>query len=173
MMLLHMRSVLNKGGQPEFVQTMDVSHLLADRSEVVASGPLHINVKAQEVEGAVEVSGHLELELTQACSRCLEQVTDKLHIPFSETFLLESAATDVNEEDDHVHVVSEDRIDLVPYIEENVVVALPYVTLCSEDCKGLCPACGKNRNADDCGCVIERIDPRLAGLADFFKQNDQ
>ena len=33
----------------------------------------------------------------------------------------------------------------------------------------ICPKCGKDLNTGDCECDHKEIDPRLAGLADFFK----
>ena len=35
--------------------------------------------------------------------------------------------------------------------------------LCREDCKGLCPTCGKNLNLGPCGCR-KSLDPRFAVL---------
>ncbi|WP_369128232.1 YceD family protein [Paenibacillus larvae] len=69
-----------------------------------------------------------------------------------------------------IHPAGEDYIDLSPYILENVMVSLPYAPLCKEACKGLCPNCGTNLNHQQCGCETDKIDPRLAGLADFFEK---
>jgi uncharacterized protein len=43
------------------------------------------------------------------------------------------------------------------------VLELPMAPLCRDDCAGLCPQCGANRNEGDCGCVAPR-DPRWANL---------
>lgn len=48
---------------------------------------------------------------------------------------------------------------------EEFSLALPIKPLCANDCKGLCPDCGVNRNSDPCACGEKRIDPRLAALA--------
>jgi len=55
-------------------------------------------------------------------------------------------------------------IDLAPAIREQVILAAPPSPLCSEDCKGLCPICGQDKNLRDCGCVEARIDPRWEAL---------
>jgi uncharacterized protein len=111
------------------------------------------------------VSGTITMDVEQNCSRCLEPVKQSLDIPFQEAFTQSSKAA---EEDDNLLLVTEDKIELKPYIEETVLLELPYIPLCDEDCKGLCPVCGTNRNVNPCACKQEKIDPRLAGLADFF-----
>ncbi len=54
-------------------------------------------------------------------------------------------------------------IDLGPLVRDAVVLELPMAPLCRDDCAGLCPQCGANRNEGDCGCVAPR-DPRWANL---------
>jgi uncharacterized protein len=56
-----------------------------------------------------------------------------------------------------------DKIDLEPLMREQFVLAIPYAPLCKEDCKGLCPQCGIDRNTASCTCE-KPIDPRLAAL---------
>jgi hypothetical protein len=56
-----------------------------------------------------------------------------------------------------------DKIDLEPLFREQFVLAIPYAPLCREDCKGLCPQCGIDRNTSTCSCE-KPIDPRLAVL---------
>ncbi len=48
-----------------------------------------------------------------------------------------------------------DEIDLTPYIWEELVLDMPYKFLCKEDCAGLCPKCGANRNHETCSCQID------------------
>jgi uncharacterized protein len=49
-------------------------------------------------------------------------------------------------------------------LREQFTLAVPMKRLCREDCRGLCLKCGANRNREDCGCVLEDTDVRLAGL---------
>ena len=54
-------------------------------------------------------------------------------------------------------------------VREQVLLSLPSRTLCTADCKGLCPRCGQNLNQAKCTCDEAPADPRwnaLAGLAD-------
>lgn len=171
-MLLHMRNILTKGEELRFHETMNVGDLLQGQSEIADYGPLHVDLRAKAAAGAVEVSGRLDIELTLVCSRCLTHVKEKLEIPFFEMFVPKSnGAVQEADHDDDVHPVSEDKIDLTPYVQENVLLAVPFVPLCGEACKGLCPVCGQNRNETDCRCSQEKIDPRWAGLADLFDKD--
>jgi len=62
-------------------------------------------------------------------------------------------------------------IDLDAIIQHQIILAIPFYPLCREDCKGLCPHCGINKNQETCQCSDkEFIDPRLSGLKDFFKK---
>jgi DUF177 domain-containing protein len=56
------------------------------------------------------------------------------------------------------------EIDLTPLVYEQIMLALPTRPLCGEECRGLCPQCGTNRNTGQCACVLEAGDPRWSAL---------
>jgi uncharacterized metal-binding protein YceD (DUF177 family) len=71
--------------------------------------------------------------------------------------------------DDHDVVVGYyegETLDLGEVVREQLFLALPLKRVCHEDCQGICPTCGRNRNADRCDCPApeEPLDPRLAPL---------
>lgn len=49
-------------------------------------------------------------------------------------------------------------------VREQALFSLPMKPLCREDCRGLCPECGKDLNAGDCACDKRTRDPRLEVL---------
>lgn len=124
-------------------------------------------------------SGTFHGDLTVACSRCVGPVKlvldEKLRVTFMPQHELpddddEPAAKgdaedgpEVAEEDLDVFPYDGERIDLEPLFREQFVLAIPYAPLCKEDCKGLCPQCGIDRNTATCTCEPP-IDPRLAAL---------
>ena len=55
-------------------------------------------------------------------------------------------------------------IDLGPALREQVILALPPSPVCAEECKGLCALCGQDKNARECGCKEDNLDPRWAAL---------
>jgi uncharacterized protein len=168
-MLISIRDLASKGNTVHFQEKVNLSGLLKERQDIVDFGPLEVDLQAQSVSGITRVEGHLNLPLELVCSRCLCPIKDNLTIPFREAFSQKSELIPQDELDD-THLVSEDKIELMPYVEESVWLALPYIALCSESCKGLCPDCGVNRNTEPCACKQEKLDPRLAGLADFFNK---
>jgi uncharacterized protein len=52
-------------------------------------------------------------------------------------------------------------------VREQVLLALPGRMLCQQDCQGLCPQCGANRNRTNCDCVQPAVDSRWKALADL------
>ena len=78
--------------------------------------------------------------------------------------------THLDEEDTGEFIVVEGmRLDLTALVREDLLLALPAKFLCREDCKGLCPMCGKNLNDGSCSCK-KPIDPRLEALRQLLDQ---
>ncbi len=114
-------------------------------------------------------------EVTVACSRCVGPVKLPIDEKLQVTFMPASEMPSDDDEpagEDGAEVASEDldlfpfdgeTIDLEPLFREQFVLAVPFAPLCREDCKGLCPQCGIDRNTGTCSCEAP-IDPRLAAL---------
>ncbi|WP_058303875.1 YceD family protein [Gorillibacterium timonense] len=169
-MQINVKELTLKGKNVQLHESMDMSGLLSGRQDLEAFGVLEADLAAYADGNIAVVDGMLKLPVTMVCSRCLGSVQETLSIPFREKFTLGSISAEAGEEQDDLHQVQEDLVELAPYVEEAVWMALPYIPLCKEDCRGLCPECGTNLNERDCGCSTEKIDPRLAGLADLFKE---
>lgn len=146
----------------------DLSGMLSEREGVIAQDKLAAELTAESKGGLIAVEGTLRFNVRMACARCLKPIEQTLAVPFRERFASRSEAIP-NEDQDEVHLIAEDHIKLDSYVEEAVWLALPLAPVCSADCKGLCSECGSNLNDGPCGCRKDPIDPRLAGLADFFK----
>jgi uncharacterized protein len=170
-MQLNYRQVSAKAGPVEVVSSFDMSDLLKDRQDVSGFGLVQAQLTADHKSGLLEIEGTLRLPIELVCSRCLGSAKEELEIPFQESFTPKPELVPDDDRDD-VHLIK-DEIDLKPYVEEAVWLALPYIPLCKEDCLGLCPVCGQNRNIQECGCNRDRVDPRLAGLADFFNDSNK
>jgi uncharacterized protein len=78
-----------------------------------------------------------------------------------------TAAGDLSVEDLSFGFYEREEVDLAPLVRETMILALPTKPLCREDCRGLCPRCGANRNGGECGCRQEWSDPRLEVLRDL------
>ena len=108
-------------------------------------------------------------EIVCECARCLKpanlEISDKLmYLYYSHS------AEGLDELDDYMPVEVNNFghvLDIMPQIEESIYTLLPAKVLCREDCKGLCPFCGKDLNEGTCSCRDENIDPRLEALKNF------
>lgn len=167
MMMVNIRDLTQKGGLAVLTETFDLTDMLSDRVDITAVGKLTAELNAQSHMGLTVIEGTLRFSIQSPCSRCLKPVEENLTVPFLERFASRPEAVP-NDDQDEVHLIAEDHIKLDSYIEEAVWLALPVASVCSEDCKGLCPECGVNLNDGNCGCNKDKIDPRLAGLAQFF-----
>ena len=73
-------------------------------------------------------------------------------------------AVELEEEDLTFSVFDGEVIDIDELVREQVILAIPVRVLCREDCRGLCPTCGADRNFKECGCESAETDPRWAAL---------
>ena len=70
--------------------------------------------------------------------------------------------------EDEMPYVSGYSLDVDLFVSDELYVNMPMQVLCKEDCKGLCPKCGKDLNKGDCGCDKTVLDPRMAKILDIF-----
>jgi len=169
MMNIKVVDLNHRKGEPlAFSTTLDPKELKDRHQEIRGLTPVEATGEAVQLGGLYYVKGDMDATAKFVCARCLKPFEQHLAVAFSETFAPEDAEVDFDEDDD-VHMVTGEEIELDPVLQEDFLLAVPDFPLCDEDCKGLCPSCGVNRNEEACACKNERIDPRLAGLADFFK----
>ena len=137
----------------------------------------HVRLTKQpEVAGRVSRSGHevrlrgkISASAEVDCDRCLKTVALPVETDFDVTYVptedyKRSEAAELQEEDLSLSVFDGETIDLDELVREQVLLALPSRALCGEECKGLCPTCGADRNTNSCDCQSKEIDPRWAGL---------
>lgn len=168
-MEIHVRELAAKGTKSTFKLSLDTDWLKQVRKDALSASPLTADVTTWGEDGMAHVEGEIAVDIELACSRCLEPTSVHVSLPFHERFKLESTID--GSEPEEVIPVDEDKLEIEPMLEEMMMLALPFVPLCSEDCKGLCHTCGTNLNERNCGCSNDRIDPRLAALKDLFKEN--
>ena len=115
-------------------------------------------------EGRYYWHGHLHTAVAGECRRCLTPV----HAPVAvEVGALFTSAADAGDDPDAYRLQSHDtEVDLRPVVLEELALAAPQFLVCRDDCRGLCPTCGKDLNAGPCGCTPGG-DPRWRALADL------
>lgn len=97
---------------------------------------------------AVQVEGSAKTVLLSNCARCNEPFNEALSFRFSERFEKASRWAEEHE----TYPFEGESILADQMVMDNLFLNLPLVSVCSKDCKGLCPVCGANRNRIDCGC---------------------
>lgn len=101
----------------------------------------------QPTEGEITVTAEAAAILTAPCDRCLASTKIPVKIGLAETFSLEAS--------EDTYVFSGNEFVLDKAVTDNIVLNIPMHVLCSKDCKGLCPHCGKDRNKETCDCEEE------------------
>lgn len=129
--------------------------------------PLKAKIFAQPVDEGVLVKGSLIGEVAVPCNRCTEDTDVHIDNTFSE--YEEIPPESRNGENDGFIVFDRHApmLDLARVAWEQFMLSLPVNPVCKDDCKGLCPQCGANRNHVDCDCETSAGDPRLAILRDL------
>jgi len=117
----------------------------------------------------IRLRGRLSAGLDLQCARCLEPVKQDIQRDFELLYrpLGADAGRDelsVTDAEAEIGYYQGDGILLEDVLREQVLLALPLKTTCREDCKGLCPQCGKNLNQEKCSCTNAVEDPRWAAL---------
>ncbi|MCR4675524.1 MAG: DUF177 domain-containing protein [Lachnospiraceae bacterium] len=114
------------------------------------------------------VSGSTKVSFISPCDRCLEEVEIEIPVKISEEFFISNDIITCDEEEG-VICIEENSLDVDCLVVNEILVNWPAKVLCKEDCKGICPVCGKNRNIEECDCDTSVMDPRMQQFQDVFK----
>jgi uncharacterized protein len=118
--------------------------------------------------GEIRVKGHITVPMEADCDRCLDPARHDVdsdfelyYRPVEEGYGEETSLDDGEAE---MGFYEGEGIELNDVLREYVLLALPMQRLCKENCKGICPVCGQNRNQRECGCHMTAADDRWAVL---------
>jgi uncharacterized protein len=144
------------------------------QSEIVLKSPsynflptVRASLKLNLEGSTVVISGRAWGAFLATCGRCADDTCKEVDVPVY--ILLKprtvKAVDERFDEDAHFGYYDGQEVNCATIVEEFLILALPYVVLCREDCEGLCSKCGTNFNYADCDCVAEEIsDERFAVL---------
>ncbi len=122
--------------------------------------PVRVSAKAENRAGVVDLAVTAAFDYTAPCDRCGEETITPFVCSFDHTVV--QSLVGENEGD---YIEAPDfTVELDAPVTADILLSLPSKHLCREDCKGLCPKCGKNLNEGDCGCDTRETDPRLEVL---------
>ncbi len=147
----------------------------ADLSQdgVEFTAPINFRLRLQQSGQLVEVDGQLETTVRLSCGRCLQPYDKVLNSRFALTFT-PYVAEEQGQEDVEVELDTdelglvyyrEECLELLPPLQDQLVMALPIAPLCSEECRGLCPECGCDLNSESCNCEKKVFNNKFSALA--------
>jgi len=154
---------------------IDLGEDIRQRTPVESSGRAQLveehHGKHQTLKD-IRIAGELRAKLESACARCLEPVVQDVARKFD--LLYRPQGSDAGREEISVTAAEAEvsyyqgeGLLLEDVLREQILLALPLKAICREDCKGLCPYCGKNLNVEQCSCAAPAEDPRWSALKDI------
>lgn len=172
-MRVELASLERHGGK--FAHNYHPGELDLDEERVTLLAPPRVTGRVQQSDLKVTVKGEAAAELQLECDRCLKS----LSVPVSSSFEVEYVTPDTYQADSAAELLDEDLslsvfngevLDIDELVREQLLLELPAQILCQQECKGLCPECGGDRNDADCKCEEAQIDPRWAGLKEIVNR---
>ena len=163
-----------EGSDPGWAEVREGAPELAAADEVAPE----VTLRAHRMGADVYVEGVLRGARELECSRCLARYRLALCEPFR--LVLEPAGARVPAEPEAARELARSglclgdelemgwfqgpEIELAAFLRELVALAVPVQPVCREECRGLCPRCGADRNVEACGCEAERPASPFAAL---------
>ena len=143
-------------GSKEFSYELTPDELGITEADLKITAPVVLKGMVENAGDVILLKAEASTEIERTCGRCLKVYTEKL-----------KAGAENIENDAFIY--ESDLLDITEPVRESLLLAVPLQALCREDCRGLCPVCGADRNEGDCGCDTTSVDPRLAALKQFIK----
>lgn len=151
-------------------EIVDVSDIKERDPEIREVSPIKVTGRADINSSQITFHLHLSGELILPCSRTLVDVKYPIDIDTTEIFLLKTAGFDYDGDD--VTVVENDVVDLLPVIEENLLLEIPMQVFCEDvNSEEAAPQSGNDWAVISEEEIKQKVDPRFAKLADFFDNN--
>ncbi len=166
-----------ENSQIEFELSIKPDEIEFDNEFVSAKEDVKFDGKLSNQAAWALIEGEISTKLDIACGRCLESVKTPVNFEFEAAFINAKRLTDdvdmeLEAEGLDVSILVGHKIDLVDVAQERVMLSIPSQTLCKQDCKGLCPECGANKNSKACNCDEKAIDSRWSALSEIKHKKD-
>ena len=142
---------------------LDLPQVAVDGSGRPVAGPVHLAGHAAHGTRGLELTARLDTTLQLECSRCLAPVEHAVRCDFFLVLVSEAVEFGTREmrtasEDAQLFYAGQGRADLREIATEQIYLNLPQKVVCRDDCAGLCPTCGANRNRIECRCRPDDLD---------------
>ncbi len=155
-------------------ESQETFHFEMDMSDFDFGGyypairPVVVDGRVVNRAGVLYCELQADTTLRSVCDRCAKEFDEPKSVSFSCVLAEEKQ----EEENEDIVVLENDEVDLAELARTAFILDMDTKTLCSPDCKGLCPGCGVNLNEEECRCK-KAVDPRLAALAQLLQKDDE
>ncbi len=150
-----------------------------DDSILGLGSPISVRFHIKRIGERYVIEGRISGKIILRCDRCTEEFSYSLDSDFK-IFLMPQPVNikpdeeiELKEDDMSVVFISEKEIELDEIVRSEIYLALPMKFLCKEDCKGLCPVCGKNLNRERCNCQKMTGHPAFLKLKELKLKGDK
>jgi uncharacterized protein len=164
-----------EGAKGAFAHQYEPDELALNDGRLHIVNPPRVTGEIRREGQRVKARGSVVAQLQVECDRCLKLV----ELPVNSRFKVEYLSTEdyqaqqadeLTEEDLDLTVFDGEVVDIDDLVTEELLLAVPTHVLCKDDCKGICPSCGADRNQTECGCETREVDPRWAGLKELVNR---
>lgn len=134
------------------------------------ANPVECETEFYRDSKSVHLKGTLETKVLLVCVKCLEEFNFSIKKDFagmyfeSPSFNAMVEEIELDEDTINEEYLIDGIFDLEDIMMEELLLSIPDYPRCNEDCKGLCPHCGKNLNHEQCDCSQKDIDNPFYGL---------
>jgi uncharacterized protein len=166
-----------ESGKSRFAHTYLEGELVLEEDRLRLVRPPTVQGEVRRADRRAHVKGHVVAGVQVECDRCLAWI----ELPVDSNFKLEyvtqedylaQQADELTDDDLDLTVFDGDIIDIDALVIEEILLGVPDHILCKDDCKGICPRCGADRNSVDCDCETTEIDPRWTGLKELVNREN-
>lgn len=133
--------------------------------------PMKVSGEITNTAGYMRMTLTMSVDYEAQCARCLSPVSGEFTLDLEKTVAPRNLLGDLDEDKlDEFAIIEDGFLDMDEQLLEQLEMEFPMRFLCHEDCKGLCPKCGKNLNEGECDCDHTEIDPRMEPLRKLLEQ---
>lgn len=160
---------LQENSEKKFSTDVDLSNASFSPQLVRFEKPVQVSGSIKNAGGVLILFADVAGAYRSVCDRCGTEISKRITFSFEEHFVKTQNAV----LDGEALLLEEQEIDLVPILADQVFSHLPMKHLCTPDCKGLCPSCGKNLNDGPCDCKADDFNPQFEALKHLFDIDEE
>ncbi len=160
-MIINLSKICKEGESFDFSQ--NDRELTDSLRDLIGSHPFKVHFSLRPFEHHIEMKGEIHTEQDEVCSRCAQEFCAKVDLRIDEILMprlalgrkdhFSRSPIGVESQGPEVTEYENDQLNVGEFVHEAIAFAEPYIPVCSESCRGLCPTCGVNQNNENCSCA--------------------